>query len=150
MRQEILNNRMLGFVIDNDLESAERFIGQGAALTCCDSDGWTALHHASLRGYLHIVHYFVEQGIDIDAKETECHYTPLHLAIQAPHLHVIQFLVEHGADMDITDKNGNDVFDLAKKKGKIELFEFLMTIKENNLLDKLIENKINYNQNIEF
>ena len=43
----------------------------------CVQSGWTALHTASIYGYLDIVKYLVENGADVNIKDNVsgyCHY----------------------------------------------------------------------------
>ena len=70
-----------------------------------DSDGWTALHNASGRGFTDGVRYLVERGADVNMSSTnEYGHTPLTLASFFGHVEVVRALLEAGAD--VNKRNG--------------------------------------------
>lgn len=150
MDQETLNRRFRAAVNNEDFQSAKSFLAQGALINCCDSEGWTALHLASLRGYFEIVEYLVENGADLHAKENEVGQTPLHFSIGDGYIDIVKYLIEKGSSIDLTDHNGKTAIDLANEYKQVEIFDFLVAHKENKSLGELIQKQSISNQSIEF
>jgi len=67
-----------------------------------DSEGRTALHHASDCGHEVVVGLLVEYGVDADARVNNG-YTALHLAANHGHAAVVRLLLERGADPNTND-----------------------------------------------
>ena len=81
----------------------EEGIENGSQPVEAPKDGVTALHIASLRGYLDTVELLVNEGqADILAEDQE-EFSALKNAVQGNHGEVATFLIEHGA-------NPNDVY----------------------------------------
>ena len=70
---------------------------------------------ATVKGYLDIVKYLVENGADINLCGDD-KYTALHYACLYNYYEIVQYLVEHGADMYIKNIYGKRPIDIAIKK----------------------------------
>jgi hypothetical protein len=70
-------------------------------------DKSTALHLASIQGYVEAAHILIEYGADATARD-RFGSTALHLALQSrrPDAGLARFLVEHGADVTARDRYG--------------------------------------------
>ena len=62
----------------------------------------TPLHSASLEGYLQVVHYLLQLGVDVNIRNS-ANKTPLLVASWQGHLDVVKCLLEHGADVNLLD-----------------------------------------------
>ncbi|VDH91361.1 transient receptor potential cation channel subfamily A member 1 [Mytilus galloprovincialis] len=65
-----------------------------------DSNGNTALHHASINGHLHIVDFIIQHDGDINAINSSGD-TPLHEAVRHEQTIIIDFLLKNEADSSI-------------------------------------------------
>jgi ankyrin repeat protein len=57
-------------------------------------------------GYLEIVQYWLEKGVDVDVVMGELNYTPLYRSCGEGHLKVASLLVSHGADIETPALDG--------------------------------------------
>jgi ankyrin repeat protein len=85
----------------------------------------TALHSASLGGYLQVVRYLLRHGIDVNVRVSG-HDTSLLLASWKGHCDVVQCLLEHGADVDLQDQFLNTPLILAANWGHIAAVRLLL------------------------
>jgi len=66
-----------------DLERVEKILATDARLAnLCDESGATPLHYAALHGHRAIVHLLLEQGADINARDSRFGATPAGWAIE--------------------------------------------------------------------
>ena len=56
----------------------------------------------------------VENGTDINAKDSDWGYTALIYAAEYVNLEIVQFLIESGADVNIKNNDGKTALDLAE------------------------------------
>ena len=75
--------------------------------------------------YIYIL-YIIENGAQIDAKETIRRQTPLHLAAGAGYLDLVTLLVEKGACIDVLDTNNETPFDEANRENHKEIAKYLL------------------------
>ena len=90
-----------------------------------DEGGWSVLHLAASNGHVDIVK---EIAKDLDQKDPKAgteNRTPLHLAAMQGYLEIVKYLHEVGADMCITEKNGCNALDLARKNNHHSIVVFL-------------------------
>ncbi|OWY95890.1 hypothetical protein PHMEG_00033988 [Phytophthora megakarya] len=64
-----------------------------------DKDGDTPLIKQARNDFLQVVHYFVQQGADME-KQNNVGYTALRVAASSGRHEVVQYLVEKGEDRD--------------------------------------------------
>lgn len=65
---------------DGDLKKVQKFLNQGVHPNVCDAAGYTALHYASLKGYINVSQSLLEAGANINAVTRAGRATPLHRA----------------------------------------------------------------------
>jgi hemoglobin len=75
--------------------------------------GGTALHQASRRGYVSVAHALLDQGANIEARDTK-QQTPLRRAVNCEQLQIVRLLVRHGADPHAADRRGVTPLDVAR------------------------------------
>ena len=73
-----------------------------AELDTLDSNGWTALHHASYNGDLESAKILISQGASVDAF-SNLKRTALHFAATKNHVDVIKLLKLHDASFESND-----------------------------------------------
>ena len=84
-------------------QKAMGLIAAGAHVDATNQEGDTALHKASLHGYVEIVRALLDHGAAVNARN-KANNTPLHIAAMACKTPVAKLLIERGAD--VTAKNG--------------------------------------------
>ena len=107
---------------DKNIVECRRLIDTGEANVNGDRDheyGWTALHWASIKGYLEITELLTSSGADVNIRDSGgC--TALHQASINDRLKIVQLLLCQGADMSIRDDNGWTALDWASSKGYLK------------------------------
>ena len=87
---------------------------------------WSALHHASCRGFLRIVRVLLEHGAEVN-KQDERGRTALQRAIwNIRNLDVAQFLLEQGADPNIRNNSGQTALHIATHKATVDFMPVLL------------------------
>eukprot|EP00755_Sulcionema_specki_P013362 Sspe_Gene.53808::Locus_29708_Transcript_1_1_Confidence_1.000_Length_840::g.53808::m.53808 len=107
---------------------------QGIDIDATDSDGRTALAHASMRGDYRIVAKLIILGANVNAMSRDG-WSPLHFAVMEPlpcstpknHLQTASILLRAGADVDSRSKHGQITpLILAAGKDNYEMVELLL------------------------
>ena len=89
-----------------------------------DHDGSTALHWASIRGYLEISELLTSSGADVNIRDSGgC--TALHQASINDRLKIVQLLLCQGADMSIRGYHRKTALDLASYNDHLEVADCL-------------------------
>ncbi len=92
--------------IEGNLEKMKELIAADQdLLNSIDQTGYSLLHLAAYRGYMDIVQYLVENGLDTNVRSGG-NSTPLHGAGVYGHLNVVKYLVENGAEVDTPNQGG--------------------------------------------
>jgi ankyrin repeat protein/L-ascorbate metabolism protein UlaG (beta-lactamase superfamily) len=92
--------------IEGDLEKMKELIAADPnLLDSKDETGYSLLHLAAYRGYMDIVQYLVENGMDTNVRSGG-NSTPLHGAGVYGHLKVVKYLIENGAEIDTPNQGG--------------------------------------------
>jgi ankyrin repeat protein len=87
--------------------------------------GQSALHIAAERGWHEVVELLLENGADINAKDSY-NRTPLHLAAIFNRVDAFRVLVKRGADTTVESSLGGEtVGDIAKLRSNVELQKIL-------------------------
>lgn len=98
-----LNRKWFNAIFSGSLEKTIRFIENGVDVnSVVGLHNRTALHAASLLGYVDIVKVLIRSGAGVNAVDKDGQ-TPLHLSITKGHVHVVQVLSVNGADMNAVD-----------------------------------------------
>jgi ankyrin repeat protein len=91
-----------------------------------DQHGRTPLHEAAVKGQLLVAQFLVENGADIDAKETESsHGTALQLAALEGNKDMVELLLQKGANVAAVNKDGMTALHLAAGNGFRSIVESL-------------------------
>jgi ankyrin repeat protein len=93
--QEIINNAFIYACIHNQIDAAKLLLEKGAQVNAIapgfDFSG-TALHNAALHGHRELVEFLVEQGADVNVKDTKVGSTPSGWAEYGGHPEVKEYL----------------------------------------------------------
>uniref|UniRef100_A0A8C0HDP0 Fibronectin type III and ankyrin repeat domains 1 n=1 Tax=Chelonoidis abingdonii TaxID=106734 RepID=A0A8C0HDP0_CHEAB len=101
---------------------------QGASWEVRDLGGCTALHWAVDGGHCEVIEWMINDGCQVDAKDTCLEWTPLmRVSAVTGNKDVASLLIEAGADVNVKDKDG-----------KTPLMSVVMLLEENKR--KLSEN----------
>ena len=85
----------------------------------------------------------IQNGAQIDAKD-RFGWTPLHEAVIRNRFDIVNCLVENGAQITARTNDGNETpFDLAKKKGLIQIAKYLLEMKKESESQNPQENASN-------
>ena len=87
--------------------------------------GWSVLHLAAANGHVDIVKEIAKDLYQKDPKAGTENWTPFHMAAIQGHLEIVKYLYEVGADISITDKNGCNALDLARRNNHHSIVVFL-------------------------
>ncbi len=72
-----------------ELEEVKKRLENGSDVNTTDEEGYSALQAAAENGYLDVVEYLVDQGVDVSYKGE---YTALELAEMAGHIEIVNYL----------------------------------------------------------
>eukprot|EP00401_Gymnodinium_catenatum_P002559 CAMPEP_0117515090 /NCGR_PEP_ID=MMETSP0784-20121206/30401_1 /TAXON_ID=39447 /ORGANISM="" /LENGTH=916 /DNA_ID=CAMNT_0005310897 /DNA_START=36 /DNA_END=2783 /DNA_ORIENTATION=+ len=88
------------------------------------AEGDNALLLAIDEGYVDVVKYLVEVGVNLKAFSGGD--TALHTACAAGHLEIVRFLMESGEDKEATTDEGLTPLHLATMEGRVEVMRYLL------------------------
>uniref|UniRef100_H2XT21 Uncharacterized protein n=2 Tax=Ciona intestinalis TaxID=7719 RepID=H2XT21_CIOIN len=77
------------------------------------------LYTASFWGFFDVAHALIQQGADVNHKNTSTLWTPLHAACFQEHEKLIVLLLESGANIYSLDKDGRSCVDIASVSNKV-------------------------------
>ena len=108
-------------VRDKNIVECRRLIDTGEANVNGDRDqyGETALHRASIRGYLEIAELLTSSGADVNIRDSHG-WTALHRASINGRLKIVQLLLCQRADMSIRNVNGITAIGIASSRGHLK------------------------------
>ncbi|XP_072387018.1 uncharacterized protein [Diabrotica undecimpunctata] len=89
--------------VNNDLEMTRLLTEAGANMQCPNSYGNLPIHIATEYGYVEIVKYFFENGIDVDIRNESSGMTPLHMAACGGYIEIVDYLLLNNANVRLKD-----------------------------------------------
>ena len=125
---------------DNTLsvEQLENYLNNGDDIDACALNGSNALHWASQKGHVQIVHYLLEAGADIEASGANNSTAIIFASQTADNEVVVQRLLSGGANINAVDQYGNTALICAENKGHTRIVELLLA--QANININLINN----------
>jgi hypothetical protein len=99
-------------------------VDSGIDLKHEDAAGYTALHHAALRGDRDAAQLLLERGVSVDLR-AETDETPLMIAVAGTRPGLVDLLLASGADVTLQDRNGDSALHFAARTGNRRLLELL-------------------------
>lgn len=111
-----MNEELLEAVKRNDTARVQSLIEAGANVDAADSNGFTPLILASVRGYDAIVELLIRAGASVDTADNG-DATPLLVASSKGRSSIVERLIQAGANIDAADSNGTTPLLLASARG---------------------------------
>ncbi|KAF5533970.1 ankyrin protein [Fusarium napiforme] len=112
--------------LSNSAELVKKLLQRGADMSITDSDGWTCLHEATIRGFEDIVRILVESNVDLSTQDKNG-FTALHFVARRGDIKCYQYLLEQGADASIRDMKGaNVIHHTCLFDGHAEILRFIL------------------------
>jgi ankyrin repeat protein len=110
--------RLIQSIRRNNPERAEKYLGQGASLTTCDSEGYSALHHSVVRSTEEITKLILETARrrNEDAVNVRMPFggkTALHLTAERGLVSMGEILIEFGANIHSLDNGNKTPYEIA-------------------------------------
>jgi len=123
---------------------ARALLRGGATPDAEGSTGWTALMWAASRGNLSTARALLEGGAEAAHKSSTSNQTALPLAMMnevtgltEDHVRIGALLIEYGADLNAKDRFGKSAVDIAQRRGRADVAEYLATVKEKPKLERI-------------
>jgi|GEM_PF-5470740 len=139
---------ILRALLEDDFKIAEQLIINGNHDEALDENGLSALHVATLKNNINIVHKLLAAGFDPNTRtikdevydeqemtsvneviQSICslgHKTPLHIAAKYGHIEIGKLLIAYGADPNILDAGKCTPLHWSASKGDAEFIELLL------------------------
>jgi hypothetical protein len=125
MRNKYAETPLILAAATERVEFVRELLSHNADPEAADNNGATALHCTAYNGNPVIVRLLLNQGINIDPRESIWKWTPLHLASRQGHRYVARLLLAYGADKEAKDKKGKTPSDYAKDRRDYRFLEIL-------------------------
>ena len=109
-----------------DENMVREIIAAGTDKDVRDSLGCTALHAAMYQNNLVVIKLLLDNGFDLNAKDTKHGYTPLHTAVVANNAAAARLLIQYGADKGIRDMDRLTPLDKARRMDKQDMVRILI------------------------
>jgi len=117
-------------------EAADKLVESGADPNACDREGQSVLMVACFRAALtgeekmrSFVAKLIEKGADLDRRK-KGGWTALMWTADMGDIDMVRMLCENGADAALRNDNGDDAMDLAVKRGRKNVAEYLGSIEK--------------------
>ncbi|XP_066529772.1 fibronectin type 3 and ankyrin repeat domains protein 1-like isoform X4 [Hoplias malabaricus] len=110
----------------------------GATWQSQDMGGCSPLHWAADGGHLPVIDYMIQDGCELDVRDTVSHWTPLmRVSAMSGNAAVASLLIRARADVNVRDKNGKTPLMVAVLNNHEELVQLLL----DNGADHLVKNE---------
>ena len=110
---------------DNDTETLQQLIADGANLEEKDSDGSTALQYAVMMGNLEAAEMLLEHGANVNTKDDWGSTALMNAVFNSSDPEIVQLLLKHGADPSLKDSEGYTAYDYAVENKDAKLRDLL-------------------------
>lgn len=109
----------------NELESLELAINEGAVVDAKDKAGRTALMLAADEDHAQVARVLIDNGATLDAKDSDGR-TALMYAAARGQMDVVEILVDEGAELDAKDSDRRTALMRAAENGQMGVVRFLI------------------------
>ncbi len=137
----VKNQALLDSIKLKNTYLAKLLVDFGADVNSADSNGATALLHASCNRSKKIVKLLLNKGANINTA-ANLGTTPLMWASCMDNKRIVQLLLDSGADVNAVCKNGSTAFSFASDMGAVEIAKLLKdhanALKDESLADQPI------------
>ena len=121
------NASMYQAIAQNDFNSLQEAVEQGALINANDHFGHSPLHYAAYKGNSRFVDFLLRNGGNPNARSKHLS-TPLHSAAWGRNLKVAEILLEDGADVNAETDEGETPAMTAALRGEKDLLEILFSL----------------------
>ncbi|XP_054164494.1 ankyrin repeat domain-containing protein 12-like [Oppia nitens] len=109
--------------IKGDLSRVQQIIADNKYhIDITDFAGWSPIHEACNRGFIHIVDTLLKAGSDVNARGYNKD-TPLIDAAVNGHHHLVSYLLRHGANYFLTNGSNKTALEVAKSPKVVEVIK---------------------------
>ena len=91
-----------------------------------NAEGLSPLHLAAIKGDIEVTKLLINEGADIELKDSKHGSTPLLYACQNGRTKTVQTLLENGADINAKSSNGTRAIHFAAQSGKTVIIQLLL------------------------
>ena len=135
--------------LDENLSEVQQLIADGANVNAVTGAGRTPLMSATAYGHINIVRFLLENGADINTKDTHNGWTALMFStgLVNEEFEIAKLLIENGANVnEISTKNGETALIIACKKCHSKIARLLIETPNINLsiIDNNSSTALNY------
>ncbi len=96
-----LNEKLINASKRGNFEEAQEAITEGANVNYRDNNGHTPLTYAAMFNKLNTAKLLIENGADVNAKDSDNNTSPLSYAISRGNLELVKLLLDNNADINI-------------------------------------------------
>jgi uncharacterized protein len=122
---QLLAKELYSAISNSKLQTIKSILEQNHSLLEMKTPIGSWLHVAARHGDLDIVKYFVDSGLDINAKGGTSNSMPLNFAVSEGHIEIVKYFLHKGAIMDVTEPERNPLFS-AIHKGHLDIVRLLV------------------------
>ncbi|HUU04264.1 MAG TPA: ankyrin repeat domain-containing protein [Patescibacteria group bacterium] len=113
--------------LNGDLAKVKELLAKNPALLTAGNDlGRTPLHLAAHRGHVKLAAWLIQQGADVNGRDSSYQLAPLHLAAWGGDLETVRLLLKKGADLQAREKDNENALYYAALSPNLELVKFLV------------------------
>ncbi|MCA1641732.1 MAG: ankyrin repeat domain-containing protein [Acidobacteria bacterium] len=109
-----------------DVDDVNFLLSAGAAVNATDSEGWTPLMWATVKGYAEIARALLAAGADVHVKNNKG-WTALRLAVSLNDTELARPLIDAGADVNDRDQKGSTALMQAAGEKSVESLDLLLS-----------------------
>ena len=95
-------------------------------INALDSEGLSPLHLAVIEGNIAVTNLLIDEGANIEIKDSQWKSSPLLYACQNGRLKIVKLLLEKGAAINAKSYEGSCDIHFAAQSGKNELIDLLL------------------------
>lgn len=120
-----LGDALLKAAADGDESKVKLSLAKGAACNYRDPSGFTALHHASVKGHEHVAIVLMDAGADVNAQSLK-YGTPLCLSALRGHQNMVKLLLNNNASIDNAGRWTGTALHCASWSGSVGVAKALL------------------------
>ncbi|MFL6230444.1 MAG: ankyrin repeat domain-containing protein [Pyrinomonadaceae bacterium] len=109
-----------------DVDEVEFLLASGSAVNAKDSEGWTPLMWATVKGYAEIARVLLTAGADVHTRNNKG-WTALRLAVSLNDTELARPLIDAGADVNDRDLKGSTALMQAAGEKSLESLDLLLS-----------------------
>ena len=108
-----------------NIKAVKQLLATGTDVNAKDSDGYSALHITSGKGFNEIAKLLIKEGANVNIKDEDA-YTPIHYASVNGHVDIVELLLVNNANVNIHPVNVYTSLHGAASGGHIDVVKVLI------------------------